>query len=434
MARARLEATVGLKTGAFRRSVARLTRFARNAGRRIRAAFRAGRNVFLGLTAGLAAVTLAGGKAIKTFIDQRAELAKLAAVQKATGFASGFTTGELDDQAKALSKLTGISKQNINQTQAVLATFKNVSGKEFEDATAAILDMSVVLNQDAKQGAIQLGKAVNVPIKGITASSRVGVSFTEQQKEKIRALTESGKLQKAQAIILKELQTEFGGAAQAVNEVDGGLANLKEAFAIAIGQFGEGIVTSNSFKNAVATLTEAIEKLSDSNTLQVWAENVIKSFKLILPLVDKLRGAFDAVKNTIEKAGAFAGAFAGTEGSIKDRLKAAVDATESANERMEEVRRKRRQEIKDAKDKRREEQDKKDREMMQKPAAAGAPAPTQKESFSALRRIGANVIKDSTRGQDIQKEQLSHLQKIQRELKEQTQAIKDGLKDRTGKF
>jgi hypothetical protein len=425
MARARLEATVGLKTGAFRRGVARLTRFASNAGKRIAGAFRVGRNIFFGITAGLAAIAVVGAKAVKTFISQRTELAKLAAVQKATGFASGFTTGELDDQAKSLSKLTGISKESINQTQAVLATFKNISGKEFEEATQAILDMSVVLDQDAKQGAIQLGKALNDPIKGITALSRVGVSFTEQQKQQIKALAEAGKLEQAQAIILKELKSEFGGAAEAVNKIDGGLANLKEAFAQAIGQFGEGIVTSNSFSNAVATLTDAIDKLSKSGALQVWAENVIKSFKLILPLVDKLKSAFGAVSDAVEKAGAFVGAFSAQTGSMKERLSAAVDAAKTANDRMAEVRSDRAKKIQEDRSKVREDEDKKDREQMkQNVGGAGAGLAAKKESFSSLRRIGANMIK-SAGGRNIPQQQLTVLQQMQKELQEQTQALKD---------
>src|SRR6185295_7300572 len=69
--------------------------------------------------------------------------------------------------------------------------------------------------QDAKTSSLQLGKALNDPIKGVTALSRAGVSFTQQQKDQIKALVESGNLLGAQKIILKEVGTEFGGAAAA---------------------------------------------------------------------------------------------------------------------------------------------------------------------------------------------------------------------------
>jgi hypothetical protein len=426
MARARLEATVGLRTGAFRRGVARLTRFARNAGRRIAGAFRIGRNIFVGAIAGFAAVAAAGAKAVKTFINQRAELAKLAAVQKATGFASGFTTGELDDQARALSKLTGISKEAINRTQAVLATFKNVSGKEFEQATAAILDMSVVLDQDAKQGAIQLGKALNDPIAGITALSRVGVTFTQQQKDQIRTLAEAGRMQAAQAIILKELQTEFGGAAAAVNEVDGGLANLQESFAQAVGRFGEAIATSDSFKSAVEALTDAIDNLVESGQLQLWAENSINAIKAMIPFAEKLRDMFGKITGGIRKAAAFAGAFSGHTGTIKERFEAGKKAFQSVDADTAKANQKRIKEIVEERKQKRLSADKAERDQM---AAAPRPAfqaPPGKERFSSLRRIGANIIKGAAGGgQDVQKKQLSVLEQIKKEQKEMTRALKD---------
>jgi hypothetical protein len=75
--------------------------------------------------------------------------------------------------------------------------------------------MSVALGQDMKSSAIQLGKALNDPIKGVTALQRVGVSFTASQKDQIKTLVESGRTLDAQKIILGELTKEFGGSAEA---------------------------------------------------------------------------------------------------------------------------------------------------------------------------------------------------------------------------
>jgi hypothetical protein len=40
---------------------------------------------------------------------------------------------------------------------------------------------------------MQLGKALNDPVKGITALSKAGVSFTKEQKDQIKGLVEHGK-------------------------------------------------------------------------------------------------------------------------------------------------------------------------------------------------------------------------------------------------
>lgn len=78
------------------------------------------------------------------------------------------------------------------------------------------LDMATAMNGGLKPSAeqlsnqaIQLGKALNDPIIGMGALRKVGVAFTEAQKEQIKTLQESGDLMGAQKIILNELGNEF---------------------------------------------------------------------------------------------------------------------------------------------------------------------------------------------------------------------------------
>ena len=75
----------------------------------------------------------------------------------------------------------------------------------------AVLNFSVALGTDAESAAIQMGKALNDPILGISALGRAGVQFTESQKEMIATLVESGDVVGAQSIILAEF--DYNGAA-----------------------------------------------------------------------------------------------------------------------------------------------------------------------------------------------------------------------------
>jgi hypothetical protein len=75
--------------------------------------------------------------------------------------------------------------------------------------------MAAVLGTDAKGSAIQLGKALENPIKGVNALARAGTTFTDQQKEQIRVLVESGQMLAAQTLILDEVESQYGGAAEA---------------------------------------------------------------------------------------------------------------------------------------------------------------------------------------------------------------------------
>lgn len=143
------------------------------------------------------------------------------AVLKSTGGAANVTSGHINDLAQKLSGLAGVDDELVQHSENVLLTFTKVRNETgagndvFDQATKAALDMSAALGTDLQGATLQLGKALNDPVKGITALSRAGVSFTAQQKEQIKTLVASGKTLDAQKLILKEFNTEFGGAAEA---------------------------------------------------------------------------------------------------------------------------------------------------------------------------------------------------------------------------
>lgn len=173
--------------------------------------------------------------AIKDSLDSAADAAKvqaqLTAVLASTHGAAGLYIDDLNDQAKALEHMTTYSDEAVNSAQSMLLTFTQVKGPVFQNAIGTILDMSTALGQDLQSSAIQVGKALNNPTIGITALQRVGVSFSESQKDVINKLVETGHLAEAQTLILKELNTEFGGSAQAAaGTFAGKLAQMNEQF------------------------------------------------------------------------------------------------------------------------------------------------------------------------------------------------------------
>jgi len=154
--------------------------------------------------------------------------AQLAAGIASTGNAAGLSVEGLQAQASALEKLSAVDENLIIQSQAVFQTFtniRNVAGENndiFNQASQSALDLSVKMGGDLQGATVQLGKALNDPIKGITALTRVGVVFTDAQKAQIKALQESGDMMGAQKIILAEMNTEFGGAAKAAGDTFAG--------------------------------------------------------------------------------------------------------------------------------------------------------------------------------------------------------------------
>jgi hypothetical protein len=140
----------------------------------------------------------------------------------------GLFGKETEDVTKRIVKLAeaqgtelGISNLTIKATQAKLLTFKNLAksantvGGAFDRANKAALDMAAAGFGSAEGNAVQLGKALENPIKGIAALAKSGVTFTEQEKDKIATLVESNKMLEAQDMVLKAIEAQVGGTAKA---------------------------------------------------------------------------------------------------------------------------------------------------------------------------------------------------------------------------
>ena len=170
--------------------------------------------------------------AIASAANHWQELANIQAVsdsQLRAGIAStGAVAGRTAEQLIAASEeledktLKFFDKENIKDAQAILLTFTQVRGAVYDQAMPAILDMSARLGTDLKQQAMQVGKALNDPLLGITALRRAGVQLTESQTAQVEKLMAAGKKEEAQMILLAELNNQFGGSAVAAGNAGAG--------------------------------------------------------------------------------------------------------------------------------------------------------------------------------------------------------------------
>jgi hypothetical protein len=194
----------------------------------------------------ISAVTDFVGGAIEEATAWNSVFAQTQAVIESTGGAAGITAEEMANLATNLSASEGaslFSDDAILGAQNVLATFTNIEDLQFAGATEAILDMSQALGMDLDSAAMQVGKALNDPIKGIAALSRSGVQFTADQEAMIKAMVETGNVAGAQELMLAELNTQFGGsAAAAVNTYAGQQVILQEKMAGIQQTLGEALM------------------------------------------------------------------------------------------------------------------------------------------------------------------------------------------------
>ncbi len=194
-----------------------------------------GGRLSLAVTAPIGAMAVSSVNAAR---EQAKAVASVDAALASMGNTAGYTSADLQRMASDLqaNSLFG-DEQILSKVTANLLTFGNVSGESFSRAQQAALDLSARLGTDLQSSTVMLGKALNDPIAGLTAMTRVGVSFTEQQKDQIKAMAEAGDMAGAQALILSELERQYGGQAKAMAEADGGITQLANSW----GDFREQI-------------------------------------------------------------------------------------------------------------------------------------------------------------------------------------------------
>lgn len=150
---------------------------------------------------------------------------------RATGGAAGVSAQHVADFAASLSAASGKSLFGDTQYQDatnLLLTFKNIKGETLDLATVLTGDLAQALGGAPADQAMMLGKALDNPTKGMSALSKAGLTFTEEQKAQVEAMQAAGDMAGAQAIVIAELNSQVGGSAAAAAAADGGWAQFRD--------------------------------------------------------------------------------------------------------------------------------------------------------------------------------------------------------------
>lgn len=204
---------------------------------------------------------LGGGALLGMFIsetvDAQNELAQLNAALKSTGQAAGFNSKQLIDMADKMAKATIQSSGEIVNAQTRLLSYTSIVGENFPRALQLAIDQSVRLGENITQSAETIGKALEYPTEGIAALTKQGFRFTEQQKDMLASLVETGRLAEAQAMVMGVMEESYAGAGKAARETLGGaLIGLKESF--------NDLLGSQAQSGGIAAATAAINSFAQN--------------------------------------------------------------------------------------------------------------------------------------------------------------------------
>jgi hypothetical protein len=211
--------------------------------------------------AGVALGTAVVARSLKAWAVQEQAILQVEKRLKSTGAAAWTSSRQLQSMAAGFQKMTVFGDEAVLQMQSLLLTFKDIRGPVFERTTGAILDMASALAQstggepDLRSAATMVGKALQDPVLGLTAMSRAGIQFSDTQKEVIKNLVETNQKAEAQTIILKELESQFGGAAGAVG-LSGATKQTMNAFGDLFEEFGKGLTATGNLEGSLRGLTD----------------------------------------------------------------------------------------------------------------------------------------------------------------------------------
>lgn len=237
-----------------------------------------GKSLTMKLTLPLLALGAASAKLYDTQI--RGE-AKVQQGIRSTAGAAKLSIEQLKSFASELQNKTIFGDERIlNDATAQLLTFTNIAGENFKKAQVAALDFSTLLDGDLKSASIQLGKALNDPVKNLSALARSGIQFSKDQTAVIKRLAETNRLAEAQSLILKEINKQYGGQAEAAAKVGlGPLKQLGNDIGDLMEQFGE-------------ILTPAINKVAAAiKVVVMWMQSLSPEIKKIIIVISGLVAA-----------------------------------------------------------------------------------------------------------------------------------------------
>ena len=179
---------------------------------------------------------------------------------------------------KGIEASTLATAEGVQDAAAILATFRSIAGETFTRTLGLAQDLAAVFGQDLRSSAVQLGKALEDPVQGITALRRVGVSFSASQRELIGTLVETGQVAEAQRLILDALERQVGGAGSAeATGLTGATNRLADAWGNLLEAIGRTPAFTRVVEGTLADVSQLLEGLTGALEDDPIAERIARA-------------------------------------------------------------------------------------------------------------------------------------------------------------
>ncbi|MDE3038508.1 MAG: phage tail length tape measure family protein, partial [Pseudomonadota bacterium] len=209
---------------------------------------------------------------------------KLDAVLQATGFSAGQSKEQLTALAEGYAHTTLFTAEQVQQSEAILLTYKKIHSEIFDQALKATLDISTLFDRDLTASARAVGRALEDPVNGMSALTRAGVMLDPVMKANIKNLVETGQQAEAQKLLLDALAHSVGGQAEAQNQgLTGATHNFSESLKEMKIALGENIEESGTMQNILNGMAKAFQALREE--IRPTAEEELKEVNARMQLI-----------------------------------------------------------------------------------------------------------------------------------------------------
>lgn len=316
-----LRVTLGLDSAQFNDGLSAAQRTLRTASQKLQSIGTGLASVGTGLTAAITAPLVGlGAMAVGEASEMRDALGQVNAALTSMGDVGGRSLDQLTTQADRLAATSLFEDDQILRgVTANMLTFGNIAGQAFDRAQQAAVDLSARLGTDLQSSAIMVGKALNDPVMGLAALRRVGIQFTEEQQAQIKAMQGVGDTAGAQAVMLAELERQFGGSAEAARNAANPMERMRLSLAAMAGDIGAILLPFvDRMASAFSGLTEKFGNLSPGmqqfvvvaglvaaalGPILIAAGALVASLGVLLPIVGAIGAPFLAVVAAVAAVG-----------------------------------------------------------------------------------------------------------------------------------
>jgi hypothetical protein len=215
--------------------------------------------------------------AIREFGKEEDAIARLNGALRANAGQANITANEVKALAESLETTTNVTADATMNAAALLSTFHQVSNQAGENndvftrTIKVSADLAALMGTDMTSATMQLAKALENPTIGLGALSRSGTTFTEQQKEMIQTLVESGRQLEAQTMILDVVESQYKGIAEELAQT-----------------------TSGRIKNALNELGKTVDSFG-----QIMSEALLPMLEIITGLAKRLETMDESTKRFV---------------------------------------------------------------------------------------------------------------------------------------